>query len=288
MSSRTFLKTVVMLWIAAVSLAAQQTAAPVGPVKQIPDYSVGVTDVIRVDVTSGQPQTLYNKSYTVQNDGTIILPEVGPLKVVGLTALKIAAAIRQKLIDSEQFTTPIVVVTMEQYRSASLTVQGAVRTPGAISLQADRMLLPDAITKAGGLTSDAGPKITIKRANGVHPDPTVPLDSAGQEEYSKADLMDGKLDEVRLFEDDTVKVEIGRKFIVNGFVRTIGSYLWEPGMTIDKAVALAGGAAENGAMNRVEVKRKVKDSYKKVKLNKDKGSTPIEPEDIIFVPKKRM
>ena len=53
---------------------------------------------------------------------------------------------------------------------------------------------------------------------------------------------------------------------------------------------ILGGVKPDGAQNRAEIKRldpKTK-QYVKVKLNKEKGSTLIEPDDVITVPKKRM
>ena len=61
-------------------------------------------------------------------------------------------------------------------------------------------------------------------------------------------------------------------------------------MTLQKALALAGGVSDQGAANRVQIQRKDPKTgeFKDVKLDKDKMNTVIEPDDVIKVPAKRM
>jgi protein involved in polysaccharide export with SLBB domain/beta-lactamase regulating signal transducer with metallopeptidase domain len=246
-------------------------------VKQIPDYVIGPADVVRIHIVTSSLQPAFTKSYAVQNDGAIYFPDtgVGAVRVAGLTLAQAQAEIAQRFIDAKVSQSPTVVLTMEQYRSSRVIVQGAVRTPGAVLLQADRMTLPDAIAKAGGLTAIAGPTLTVR--NG-----------AGTAEYLKADFVTGKLDTVRINAGDSINVAVGGQVRVNGLVRKSGTYDWQPGMTISDAIALAGGLDAAATMSRVQLHRKVGDKYVQVKLNSDISSTRVEPGDVIEVPRRRM
>jgi protein involved in polysaccharide export with SLBB domain len=67
-------------------------------------------------------------------------------------------------------------------------------------------------------------------------------------------------------------------------------YTWQEGLTLQKAIAMAGGVADQGAANRITISRKDPKTNKFVdaKLDKDRMSTPIQPDDVIKVPAKRM
>lgn len=261
--------------------------------RTMPDYVIGSMDVIAVTVNSPVPQPEFSdKKYTVQNDGTIILPHLNkPIKVGGLTVKEAREAIREALIEQKQYASPIVDVLVTEYRNSSVTVQGAVRTPGSQTLRADRMTLSDAIGEAGGFLSSAGSRIFVypgpKRPK---PEPGVPVEN-GAEVFRRDDILQGRVSNVPVYDGDTINVEVAPHFYVTGYVKSSQSeYNWEPGVTLQKAIALAGGASPDGALNRVEVQRKDPKSgeFKKIKLAKDKMSTLIEPDDVIKVPKKRM
>jgi protein involved in polysaccharide export with SLBB domain len=60
-------------------------------------------------------------------------------------------------------------------------------------------------------------------------------------------------------------------------------------MTLQKAIALAGGPTDKGALNRLTIKRKNPGGkYEDVKLEGDPMKTAIMSEDVITVPKKWM
>lgn len=55
--------------------------------------------------------------------------------------------------------------------------------------------------------------------------------------------------------DITVAVKQYRSIYVNGEVGRPGSFPYEPGMTVEKAIALAGGFTERAARNKIQLKR---------------------------------
>ena len=288
---KTGIRILAVICLAIAPLAAQQVPQTATP-KQVPGYIIGPNDVLRVSVYSGGnlQQDFRLSDYTVQTDGGIVLPLLAkPVMVGGLSVAAAAATIRQALIDAKQFDEATVDITMMQYHSSSLKVQGAVRTPGNIIMTAEKMNISDALNAAGGLQPSAGTQIRVKRAKARAVEPDV-LVVDGWEVYSKDDLNDGKLIDVQLYDDDTIDVPVAPKYFVNGFVTTPGEYQWEPNLTLEQALLKAGDVKPEGAKNRVSVRRldpKTKE-YRDVKLMKDKLSTPIEAGDVIYVPKRRM
>lgn len=280
-----------LLLLAAAPLIGAQTSQVVG--RAIPDYIIGPLDEVSVSVASPVPQPEFSaKNYRVQNDGTIILPNLTkPVKIGGMTVQRAREVIRQALIDSHQYQSPNVDVSVTDYRNSSVTVQGAVRTPGNTQLRADRMTISDAISTAGGFLTSAGSRIFVRGGpNRPKPDADAQVEN-GAEVFRKDDVAQGRVPDARVWDGDTITVEVAPHFYVTGYVKSSASeYNWEPSMTLQKAIALAGGVSPEGAANRITIERKDPKSgrFAKAKLAKDKFATAIEPDDVIKVPKKRM
>jgi len=103
-------------------------------------------------------------------------------------------------------------------------------------------------------------------------------------------LIQGQVTDNKIQDGDTIAVEFAPHFYVTGFVKSSSDqYSWEPGLTLGKAIAMAGGPTPDGALNRVRIDRKDPKTGKfaPIKLEKDVMTTPIQPEDVINVPKRR-
>ncbi len=111
------------------------------------------------------------------------------------------------------------------------------------------------------------------------------MHQAGDDEsLSRADVESGDATKNPLVQDgDRIIVAKAKQVFIDGQVNHIGPVTVEPGMTLRQALALAGGATELGAVNRVRILR----NGKKVdKIDLDK--TIVQPGDTITVPKKFM
>lgn len=78
-----------------------------------------------------------------------------------------------------------------------------------------------------------------------------------------------------------ITVEKYRSFFVDGEVRRPGSYGYEPGLTLAKAVSLAGGLTDRASRKKITLTREVdgeKKSFDRIKM-----SQSIEPGDVITV-----
>ena len=77
----------------------------------------------------------------------------------------------------------------------------------------------------------------------------------------------------------TVRIEEYRPFFLNGEVNRPGSYEYKPGLTLEKALALAGGLSPRAARGKIEVKRASSDTFVRIRMDE-----PVYPDDIINVP----
>lgn len=134
-------------------VAADNTlVGPPEPEDMIPslqEYRISAGDVVKVDiyelVTAGETdQSVRN----VELDGYIRLPVIGSVPVAGLTVQEVTENITKKL---EGFINkPQVTVSLEDSRSFSYRVMGAVERGGLFALARPDLRLLDALALAGG------------------------------------------------------------------------------------------------------------------------------------------
>ena len=82
--------------------------------------------------------------------------------------------------------------------------------------------------------------------------------------------------------DDMIVVAQLRKFYVNGEVKRPGDYVYEKGLTVHKAITIAGGFTDKAAKRRTRVLRNINGKEKTIDVELD---SVIMPEDIVVVPR---
>lgn len=105
-------------------------------------------------------------TYPVDNDGTVNLPAIGRVSVVGLTRKEVAAKLQQ-LYEKDQLKKPIIEVTIVNVK---VTLLGEFSNQGNYLLERDNTSLIEIIGQAGGITKDADPK-TLKIIRGDKSNP---------------------------------------------------------------------------------------------------------------------
>jgi polysaccharide export outer membrane protein len=209
--------------------------APQGLTANLGDDPVGVGDLVYVSVT-GSPE--FTRSYRVSNDGTISLPLVSePISIIGMVPAAIAHTVGEALVRDRILVAPIVSVSVLEYRSLQVTVAGAVKSPTIIPATGDLKLL-DAVARAQGFSSDAGPTVivsSVDKATGTRT-PT---------EISIKELLAGKNPalNVSLRGGEEIRVPDAAKMFVTGNVRAPGAYRINDseGLSVMKVMALAQG-----------------------------------------------
>lgn len=96
--------------------------------------------------------------YTVTNDGHLILPAVGRVKVEGCTSEEAATKIENKIREANLIKDPEVTVRL---LNARVAVLGAVKVPQIVSLHSERNTILDVLSSCGDV-SDSGLRQNIK------------------------------------------------------------------------------------------------------------------------------
>jgi polysaccharide export outer membrane protein len=235
-----------MITIALLLLLAQapQTPAQTAPVTTgQDDYLIGVADVINATVF-GEPDAS-RSNVTVDNDGTIDMPLIGRVKVGGRTARAVEKDIRDRLAE-KYLLNPSVSVEIVKYRSKTVSIQGYVHAPGEYPVEGNASLT-SLLAKAGSMTLDAGSYVIISR-RGVN-------GARDQIRVTRKAIETGQAQNILLKDGDTVLVPKAETFLVSGQVRNQGSYTWEDGLTLERALSLAGGLTERAASGKITIVR---------------------------------
>src|SRR5450755_167133 len=153
----------VLIFACLLANASAQTRPSAPPENQganLPAQPIGPNDLIAVSVYDAPELT---RSVRVGADGLIRLPMLNQLvKAQGLMPSQLEAAIRTALRDEQIIVDPFVTVTVAEYNSRPISVAGAVRQP--LTFQATfPVTLLEAITRAGGLSPEAGAEILVSR-----------------------------------------------------------------------------------------------------------------------------
>jgi polysaccharide export outer membrane protein len=213
-------------------------------------YRVGPKDLLEIEVLEAKE---VSGKLRVSENGTIAIPIVGEVAVVGLTPREIEDRLRI-LLETEllQAGQSNVSVRILEYRSRPINVIGAVKTPGPLDLSGNWSLL-EALTAAGGLLGDHGRFLFVTRTsdNGLSSQieiPIQPLLYEGDRRFN-----------IPILAGDMINVPAAREMRINvlGEVEAAGSYLFKSTerITLLAAIAEAGGLKERAA-RKIRIKRR--------------------------------
>lgn len=242
------------------------------------NYTIGPQDRLSIAVVDEPTLT---KIVTVGSDGTFDYPYIGVVKAGGLSLRELQQEITSRLKE-KYLRNPQVSIEVETYRSQVVYVWGQVRLPGAVALTGNTNLT-EALAKAGSPTPDAGSYIEINRRPREMPPGTDPATVVKPvpERVSMADLQSGRAQSILLSDGDTVFVPKAETFFVTGYVKNGGPFLYDPGMTVSKAISMAGGVSEKGSRNRIRITRLV--NGKQILVKDVKLEDPVLPGDSVEV-----
>ena len=208
-----------------------------------PDYVVGPGDGLEIDLWGGVSQRLYN---TVDREGRISLPEVGPILVNGKSLADVQTSLQQIL--RTQFRDISVDVSLSRLRTIRVYEVGDLTRPGAYDISSLSTPL-NALFVAGGPTARGSMRI-VKHYRGNQLVQEVDL-------YDL--LLHGVKDGVaRLENGDTVIVPpLGPQVTVEGMVRRPAIYELKDEKTLADVLELAGGVLPAATLRHIEVQRLV-------------------------------
>jgi polysaccharide biosynthesis/export protein len=222
------------------------------------------SDVVTIKVVS-QPDM--DTTTRVELDGTVNFPYIGRVRAAGLTEDQLAHVIERRLAERQIVTEPHVLVEVTGF-GAQASVQGQVGLPGVYTL--DRKTnLAQILARAGGLRESGG-TIILRRAGRVT-------------RYYGKDLLNGKInpDSILIQNKDEIYVDLAPFYYVYGYVGHTGEFPLTQALTVQQAIAIAGGLTPLGTDSRLKIKRKQADGQtEEMPASLD---DEVEPGDTIIV-----
>ena len=253
----------------------------------LPKEKLGANDLVGITVYDAPELT---RTVRVEPDGFIHLPIVRQrIQVAGLNPAELETAISKILIEENVLVDPIVTVSVVEYRSRTITVSGAVRTPttfqaiGAVSLL-------DAISRAGGLAENAGSEILVSHSPSGTNNQAITLTQRIQ--VRSLLTAEDPASNLALNGGDTIRVPAAGRIFVAGNVKHSGVFPITDGSesSVIKALALSEGLASfsgsiayiyrtddsSGRMNEIPV------SVKEI-LARKSPDVPLYANDMLYV-----
>jgi polysaccharide export outer membrane protein len=166
------------------------------------------------------------------------------------------------------------------FRSAIVTLLLLVTSAGAQESDAYRLAVGDKIAISVFGESDLSTRVTLGD-DGMLKYPflgEIKVTGRTAPELERV-ISEGLRGDYLVNPEVTVRIEEYRPFFLNGEVNRPGSYEYKPGLTLEKAIALAGGLSPRAVRGKIEVKRANSDSFVRIQMDE-----PVYPDDIINVP----
>jgi polysaccharide biosynthesis/export protein len=248
------------------------------------EYIVGPQDRLAITVFDEPSLT---KIVTVDGGGEFDFPYIGRVKAAGLSIRAIEADLKTRLgPPNGVLVAPQVSIEVETYRSQVVYVNGQVHNPGAVPLKGN-MTIMDVLSQAGSVTAEAGSFVEVyHRVAGQTAGGPVDLTKSPPppQKVTVEDLRNGRAQNILLRDGDTINVPKAQTFIVNGYVRSPGTFIIDGDVTVQRALAMAGGVTERGAASRTRITRYV--DGRLIELKKVKMSDLVQPNDTLNVPQR--
>jgi polysaccharide biosynthesis/export protein len=236
-------------------------------------YVVGPGDEVRITLW-GRVNASYN--LTIDRDGKIAVPNLGPLVVAGMTFEQMSSFLIKQ---AEQITGTSVDISLGALRTMPIFVLGDVRRPGAYTIGSSATIT-DALLLSGGPTEIGSMRnIQLRRKDKVI------------QTFDLYDLLlkGDKSKDVILSAGDIVFVPVIGPYVgVAGNVRRPAIYELRNDFSLESLFALAGGIIPSAYTQQIQVERTVKNEKRIVIDIDDKNfarakSTLIQDADIVKV-----
>jgi polysaccharide export outer membrane protein len=267
-------------WVQANAGHAQQSGN--APSTSPPPLRIGSGDLIEVGVYDSPD---LSGRFRVDEKGDIAVPLLGPVHVEGETAEEAGKTIQQRYVDADILkpSSARATVFIAEYASQGITVSGEVKSGGLQPALGVRMF-NDVMIAAGGVTPLASSRVIVTRRG----DPDHPITV----EYSP-EALTPVVPRIQIFPGDAITVPRAGIVYVLGNVMRSGGYVLDGRrpLSVETAMALAGGGGHAAALGRAHLVRTLEDGRKEdivVAVDRIfKGKAPdvvLKDGDILYIP----
>jgi len=230
-------------------------------------YKIGAGDYLAITVwdhpelvmpvnsmtgTMGALAGVLPAGYTVSLEGKIQFPYAGDFKVEGLTELQARDLLVQRL--SSYIKKPEVTLRVLSFRSKRVYVDGEVKLPGIVQIDDIPLSLPEALNRAGGITSLGDQsRVSITRAGKTY---WIDLPKLTENGVNPSLILLSNGDMLRVRPRDESKV-----FVLGEVTKPTTLSLRNGRLTLNEALGEAGGVNQQTAdANQVYVIRNANDA----------------------------
>ena len=237
----------------------------------------------------------------VNDEGVAHLPNIGPIRLVGLTRAQAEQTIVKESIARDVYLTPAVDLKLEGRRLNSVVVSGGIDAPGILEFPESSLTLADVIVRSGGLTKAATGQVTVNRAEshwdrGDHLTTVSQTENVGESiSVNLATTSAAELAATQIPPGATITFEQvpARTIRIIGVIRDRELEI-PPGRNIRllDALALAGGPTYSSwVSNRVDIIRRVPGKDETIRIRAlirqakkhDEQNLLLAPDDIVSV-----
>ena len=246
--------------------------APTVPTPSSPEQSHLIAPGDAISLFVFGESDLSADNLRVPQSGTVSLPLIGSIVVGGKTTMQVEEQVR-KILSQGYVNNPRLSVSIFSYRP--IFIRGAVRSTGAFPYT-EGLTVAKALALAGGTKNSAQAQgISILREG-----QTVQSDLGIDSQYQVASG-----DVISIAEEFGGSENAALFIYLHGEVASPGEYLYRRGLTVEKAIVLAGGFTMRGSPKKIRITRYngVTENEEPVKKRSVKLHTPIEPGDVINV-----
>ncbi|ANO50922.1 hypothetical protein BA177_06630 [Woeseia oceani] len=218
------------------------------------DYTVGPGDNVRIRFFGNR-----NAEYDVQveRDGTIVIPEIGPVAIGGLSFLATRQAVEKRV--TEQMIGTQVSITLGELRAVQVFLVGDVKKPGSYSVGA-LSTMTTVLSTGGGIARQGSlRRIELKRAG----------KTVGELDVYDLLLNGDTRQDLRIQEGDVIFVPpVGKRVKIVGEVNRPAIYEMHDSASVQDVIRMAGGMTAEAVATDITIERVVP----------DKGLVTIEPD----------
>ena len=239
-----------------------------GVAPSLSTYFLTPGDVISISVF-GEPDMELNNQ-RISESGLISFPLIGQVVVKGKSTQQVENSI-ESLLAKGYLRDPKVNVVVNAYRP--LYVRGAVNTPGSYDFT-EGLTIAKVLTLAGGVKKGAQDDTLKLYRNDELFLQNLTVDS--QTFIQPGDIL--------TVTEGVGAVEKANTFIyLHGEVNSPGGYEYREGLTVEKAVALAGGFSPRASRKKINITREAGEESEPEKLKRVKLFLDLKPGDVIHI-----
>jgi polysaccharide export outer membrane protein len=244
---------------------------------QSKDYTLAPGDAIRVLVFQNPDLTLDTR---VTESGSITYPLIGSVKVGNMSIAQAEGAIASALKSGGFVQQPQVNIVLLQVRGNQVSVLGAVNRPGRFPLESFNTKLSDMLAYAGGINTSIGTNgggadqvIVVGIRNGVPFRKEIDIPNIFLNNHPQ--------DDIEVAAGDVIFVPTAPQYYIYGEAQRPGSFRIKRNMTIQQAVAEAGGPSVRGTERGMKIYRS--NANGELQVIRTKHTDLVQADDVIFV-----